>query len=854
MKYFSAILWHNCRRPVGFGLSSVAYTTNMSAPPRRDRRPRWPLSAQIIALLFGSLIVAQAATLCLTLVLPPAPAPQYSVSDIAEAIRGDVKKGGPRPLTRSISAEPPSSQTPGWLVSDRARKDLARMLGADEADVRLLFYTPLPFAGAAAPARPHEELEPEAEPARVEPAAWDWQTSGDMQAGFIKTAYDGGPPAGGAMGPPGVGGGLRQRGFGDGQGPRVFNGDDPAAPRFDRSAAAPTGLQPSPGTLLRGGPMGRGAGVGDRGTGGFRPLPGAMPGGMIRRDGAAPTGASPADRVQRWVAPSSDRFASPERTFGPLPSSAAQGARTANWPRAAGQATPSASPSVAASAGPGEGAQGAAFRGLAAQTEGPAAGALAPQAVGPRIASQQTAAPGPAQAAVPAAGQGATQAVTSGAAPAPAPAAIRGRWIGATRVQSPLDRDTLVARFPQQDRPAPRTAPPPRPAVSPAAETTTAAVTAPPAEAPLRLDAQAPPAALDRALPGLSRGPSATAAAAPAAAVGGFAPSKPVARGLFGLAPAPFIEGDFVAAYREAPGRWIVVRPTPEPFPNSWQRRVLLWFALSLAVVAPLGYLFARSLTTPLTDFVKAAEHIGRDPSASVLVMEGPAEVGRAGRAFNQMQRRLKRFVDDRAAVVSALSHDLRAPLLRMRFRAEKAPPEIKAGMLHEVAQMEDMISSVLAFMRDVSESGPRESVDLRSVLECVIDDVAMTGGDAVLDPGDDVLVEADVQGVRRALTNLVENAVKYGERAHARLYVDEGEAVVEIVDRGPGVPETELERVFQPFYRTDDARSSNKSGVGLGLVSARSMVRAHGGDVQLRNSDTGLIAQVRLPLPREAA
>jgi len=321
------------------------------------------------------------------------------------------------------------------------------------------------------------------------------------------------------------------------------------------------------------------------------------------------------------------------------------------------------------------------------------------------------------------------------------------------------------------------------------------------------------------------------------------------ARGLFGVAPAPFIEGDFVAAVRLADGRWAVVRPTPEPFPNGWQRRVILWFVISFAMVAPLGWIFARRLVRPIAGFAHAAEQLGRDPTASILALEGPAEVGRAAHAFNRMQSRLRSFVDDRTAFVGAISHDLRTPLTRLRFRIEDVPDELRDGMLAEVDEMEQMISSVLSFIRDASEPGSREKLDLRILLEDVVEDAVFVGKDVTLENSERAPVEVDALGMRRLLSNLVENAVKYGDKAKVRLFTEQQEAVTEIRDEGPGLPEEELERVFQPFYRAPAARASNKHGTGLGLAVCRSIARAHGGDVRLARGDRGLVAQVRLPL-----
>lgn len=322
-----------------------------------------------------------------------------------------------------------------------------------------------------------------------------------------------------------------------------------------------------------------------------------------------------------------------------------------------------------------------------------------------------------------------------------------------------------------------------------------------------------------------------------------------LARGLFGVAPAPFVEGDFVAALRLADDQWALVRPTPEPFPNSWQRRVILWFLISFALVAPLGWIFAQRVVRPIAGFAQAAERLGRDPTTLVLALEGPAEVGRAAHAFNRMQSRLRSFVDDRTAMVGAISHDLRTPLTRLRFRIEDVPDELRDGMLAEVDEMEQMISSVLTFIRDASEPGLRETLDLRSIVEDVVEDAVFVGKPVTLEEGGRAEVEVDPLGIRRLLGNLVENAVKYGDTARVRLFTDQQDVVAEVRDNGPGLPEDELERVFQPFYRTPAAHASNKHGSGLGLAVCRSIARAHGGDVRLRRGDDGLVAQLRLPL-----
>jgi signal transduction histidine kinase len=218
------------------------------------------------------------------------------------------------------------------------------------------------------------------------------------------------------------------------------------------------------------------------------------------------------------------------------------------------------------------------------------------------------------------------------------------------------------------------------------------------------------------------------------------------------------------------------------------------------------------------------------------------------------MQVRLRRYIDDRTAMVGAISHDLRTPLARIRFKVETAPPALRAAVLNDVAQMEQMIGAVLAFIRDEGAPRRREVFDLLSLIECVVDDAAMLGGEVELVSGAPVTIDGDPVGLRRMFENIIDNAVKYGGLAQVSLRQAGAVAVVEIADRGPGVSAEDLARVFQPFYRTDRSRNLDNAGVGLGLPIARATARAHGGDVELVPGTGGMVAVVTLPAVPAAA
>lgn len=305
----------------------------------------------------------------------------------------------------------------------------------------------------------------------------------------------------------------------------------------------------------------------------------------------------------------------------------------------------------------------------------------------------------------------------------------------------------------------------------------------------------------------------------------------------------------FKVAWRQPNGTWRLVEPQPT-FPTPWQKRLALWFVLSALALAPAAYLFARRLSAPISAFAAAAERLGRDPGAPPLELEGPVEIERAAAAFNEMQDRLRRYVEDRTAMVGAVAHDMRTPLTRLRFRVEGAPDGLRQKMTADIDQMDAMISGALAFVRDATRICERSRLELVSLVESVADEMAETGLDVRADSSAPVIIEGDPIALRRLVANLLDNAVKFGGCARARVYAERGAAVIEVDDDGPGIPAHERERVFEPFHRGEPSRSRETGGAGLGLAVVRSVARSHGGDVKLDNRDEGgLRARAHLPL-----
>ena len=322
---------------------------------------------------------------------------------------------------------------------------------------------------------------------------------------------------------------------------------------------------------------------------------------------------------------------------------------------------------------------------------------------------------------------------------------------------------------------------------------------------------------------------------------------------LFELAQGPgqpVLIGPFRVGLRQADGRWRIVETNSPRLLDPWRQHVLLWFLASILVTAPLAFLFARRVSAPIAAFAEGAERLGRDPNAPPLVLQGSAEIAVAGRAFNDMQERLRRYVDDRTAMIGAVAHDLRTPLTRLRFHAESAPDELRRKMADDIAEMDAMVAATLAFVRDATQTGPRGRLELRSLLDTVLEGFAELGRDVRLQPGESVVIEGDNSALKRMFANLIDNAVKFGGLARVVLRVEDGCAVVEVEDDGPGLPESELEAVFEPFRRVEVSRSRDTGGIGLGLTAARSIARSHGGDITLVNRlGGGLKVRASLPL-----
>jgi two-component system OmpR family sensor kinase len=309
----------------------------------------------------------------------------------------------------------------------------------------------------------------------------------------------------------------------------------------------------------------------------------------------------------------------------------------------------------------------------------------------------------------------------------------------------------------------------------------------------------------------------------------------------------------FLAARHLGDGSWLIMEHRVAGFPTASQKRAMLLFAVGIAALLPLAWLFAHTLSAPISRFAEAAVRLGRDGSGSMVPREGPAEMLLAVDSFNAMQARLNRMLQERTYMVAAIAHDLRTPLTRLAFRLDDLPRPLAEKVNADIQEMKSMISTALDFIRDRSLNTTREQLDFRLLVESIVDDHRDLEHDVMLELGRPITLHGNRISLRRLVSNLLDNALKYGNRARLRLRVEQDSCLLEVDDDGPGIPEQMQQRVFDPFFRIETSRNRDTGGVGLGLASVQAIVLDHGGEITLSNRrGGGLRVTVWLPGARE--
>jgi signal transduction histidine kinase len=307
---------------------------------------------------------------------------------------------------------------------------------------------------------------------------------------------------------------------------------------------------------------------------------------------------------------------------------------------------------------------------------------------------------------------------------------------------------------------------------------------------------------------------------------------------------------DLQVAVPLADGPWLTFATGLPVAGAAYSTQFLISMAIMALIILGVSVWAVRRVTAPLAALAAAAERLGHDVSAPPLAEAGTVETRQAARAFNDMQMRLRNLIDNRTRLLAAISHDLRTPLTLLRLRAETVEnAQERDRMLGTIAEMDAMIGATLAFARDESAGEPRRPTDLVSLLHSVVDDMRDAGFPVCLKPAEPVIYPCQPAALKRAIRNLLDNAVKYGKSGTVAMRRASRAIEIVIDDEGPGIPQEELTRVLEPFYRLDESRNRETGGVGLGLAIAQSIVQTHGGSLALSNRPEGGL-RVRLSLP----
>ena len=307
---------------------------------------------------------------------------------------------------------------------------------------------------------------------------------------------------------------------------------------------------------------------------------------------------------------------------------------------------------------------------------------------------------------------------------------------------------------------------------------------------------------------------------------------------------------DTVVAGLRTDAGWRVVRTPPRAWIAPWQKRILMLFGLSVLVMIPFAWVFARALARPIRRIADAADRLGANPQAPQITEEGPAELRVTVHALNRMQQRLSAYLTERTNMIGAIAHDLRTPLARIAFRIEGAPDEMREKVQADIEQMRAMIAATISFVRDTGSISVVEPVALGHLLDDLAGNEQEIGRKVTLGMVERVEVSGDPMALRRLFQNLIDNGVAYGGGVEIGVARVDDEAEIRVSDRGPGLPATALETMFRPFERGEPSRNRATGGIGLGLSIARAIAQEHGGSLVLANRPGGgLEAVCRLPI-----
>lgn len=312
--------------------------------------------------------------------------------------------------------------------------------------------------------------------------------------------------------------------------------------------------------------------------------------------------------------------------------------------------------------------------------------------------------------------------------------------------------------------------------------------------------------------------------------------------------PEQDMRGSFTVAMENGNG-WIVASSVYRPTFTRWHLARLLGMLGTLLVLSLLAWAVARRISRPIRDLAGAATRV-RLGARQPIPQRGPREVHELALALDSMQERILLEAENRSAMLGAIAHDLGTPLSRIAFWVEQLPDAARLRAEADIEEMRAMLKAALAFTRDGRDGASHARLDLGSLIESLVDDLAAAGKPVSVEAGPRAVVRGNSAALRRLFANLIENAVRYGERARLHWSLGEGTVDVLVEDDGPGFDLARAEALFAPFVRGETSRSRETGGTGLGLAIVRSVAEAHGGTVTLENRLGGIGGLVRVRLP----
>lgn len=314
-------------------------------------------------------------------------------------------------------------------------------------------------------------------------------------------------------------------------------------------------------------------------------------------------------------------------------------------------------------------------------------------------------------------------------------------------------------------------------------------------------------------------------------------------------------QGSFAISIQLLPNQWLNIKSTEYNEVLSTQFTLIAIEIFAVCMVLLAGMMIKR-YTRPLESFKQAALAVSDSSSVLPQTIEGPAAVQEVVDAVISMRKRIAQQAKDRTKMLAAISHDLRTPITRMTLRAQLVPEdETRVALLRDLKEMEQMVNETLAFARADAATKQVAKLDLVSLLLSICNDQSDMGFSVHFECTEKrIPFEGKVLALKRSFTNLITNSCHYGDNVWVRCWLANEKIHIEIEDDGPGIPEKDLENVFEPFFRSDQSRSRNSGGIGLGLAVTKDFISLHGGTIVLSRRDKGLLATIELPVTLQTA